>query len=483
MTARLDRTDGGDARAVARGSDWDTALPVGLPTPPERVAAALDGARRVVVLDDDPTGTQTVRDVPVLTRWGVEDIAWAIEQGGPGFFILTNTRSLSPDAAARRNREAAEASFAAAERLGIRLAFASRSDSTLRGHFPLETDVLADVAAGHGDRVDGIVLSPAYIDAGRLTLDGVHWLRSPQGLVPAGESEFARDATFGYRASYLPEWVEEKTAGRTPREAVRVVTLPELRGAGAALEEALGQVRDGAVVVVDAVTDDDLRATALAVLGAEAEGIRLVYRVGPSFVRARLGQGTHPPLTDAELHGLTGQGHGLIAVGSHVGLTSRQLERLKARIAPARVELDVERIVAGDAASHLDEVVAEATALLAGRPVVVSTSRRLRVGTTPDESLEISRQVSAALTEAVGRIVAERRPAYVVAKGGITSSDIATHALGIDRAVVRGALLPGIVSLWQAEAGPARGLPYVVFAGNVGDDEALADVIERLEGR
>ncbi|MFC4244090.1 four-carbon acid sugar kinase family protein [Gryllotalpicola reticulitermitis] len=468
---------------AARGADWADGLPVPLDVPPERVAAALAGARRLVVLDDDPTGTQTVRDVPVLTRWGVDDIAWALEQDTPGFFVLTNTRSLSPEDAAQRNREAAEAALTAAARAGVDLVFASRSDSTLRGHFPLETDVLSAVLAAHDEPVDGVLLSPAYIDAGRVTLDGVHWLRSPSGLTPAGESEFARDATFGYRASRLSDWVEEKTGGRIPRAGVRLVTLPELRGSTGALQQALSSAREGGVLVVDAVTDDDLRATALAVVEAEAAGIRLIYRVGPSFVRARLGQGAHQPLTDSQLDELTGDGHGLIAIGSHVGLTTRQLDRLAARVDPALIEVDVERIVTGDAASHVDEVVARAATALSDAPVVVSTSRRLRLGATAADSLDVSRRVSAALTEAVRRIVAARRPAYVVAKGGITSSDIATHSLGIDRAMVRGSLLPGIVSLWQAESGPSLGLPYVVFAGNVGDDDALADVVERLEGR
>jgi uncharacterized protein YgbK (DUF1537 family) len=53
-------------------------------------------------------------------------------------------------------------------------------------------------------------------------------------------------------------------------------------------------------------------------------------------------------------------------------------------------------------------------------------------------------------------------------------------ALGIRRAWARGTLLPGIVSLWEPVDGPAAGLPYVVFAGNVGDDDALASVVERL---
>ena len=50
--------------------------------------------RRLVVLDDDPTGTQCVADLPVLTRWSVPDLQWAFQQPTTGFFVLTNTRSL-----------------------------------------------------------------------------------------------------------------------------------------------------------------------------------------------------------------------------------------------------------------------------------------------------------------------------------------------------------------------------------------------------
>jgi uncharacterized protein YgbK (DUF1537 family) len=453
---------------------------------PEQVAARLGEARRVIVLDDDPTGTQTVRDVPVLTRWAPDDIGWAFDQGGAGFFVLTNTRSLSPEDAAARNREVAATCVAVAAGRGIPIVFASRGDSTLRGHFPLETDVLREVAREGGADVDAVLLSPAYLDAGRVTLGGTHWLRGAAGLTPVGESEFARDATFGYQASRLDEWVEEKSGGAIRATSVRTIELAELRASGAALTAALTAARDGGVVAIDALTDDDLRGAALAVLDAEAAGARIVYRVGPSFVRARLGQGAHPPLEDDELARLRTPGaHGLVAVGSHVGLTSRQLARLQAERSHLAVELDVARLVDGGPEEAEDEIVRAAAAVvdgLAERLVVLSTSRALRIGASPEESLGISRGVSRALTETVRRAVTARRPSYVVAKGGITSSDIATDALGIDRAWVRGSLLPGIVSLWQAADGIAEGLPYVVFAGNVGDDGSLAEVVRRLEG-
>ena len=117
--------------------------------PPVRdVGANLDeirAGRRLVVLDDDPTGTQSIADLPVLTRWSVADLRWALWQHTTGFFVLINTRSLAEGDAAERNRQVVRA-LAEASRLegDVPYVIASRSDSTLRGHFPLETEVLAE---------------------------------------------------------------------------------------------------------------------------------------------------------------------------------------------------------------------------------------------------------------------------------------------------------------------------------------------------
>jgi uncharacterized protein YgbK (DUF1537 family) len=111
---------------------------------------------------------------------------------------------------------------------------------------------------------------------------------------------------------------------------------------------------------------------------------------------------------------------------------------------------------------------------------VIRTSRTLVTGSDAVSSLVIARTVSAALVGTVREIVRQVRPAFVLAKGGITSSDTTTEGLGIRRAWCRGTMLPGIISLWEPVTGPAQGIPYIVFAGNVGDDSALAAVVDTL---
>jgi uncharacterized protein YgbK (DUF1537 family) len=453
--------------------------------PASEVAASVAASgRTLVVLDDDPTGTQSVADLPVLTSWSVEDLRWAFAQNAPAVYVLTNTRSLDPEEAEQRNRQVIRNALAAAD--GSVLGFVSRSDSTLRGHFPLEPEVIADeLAQVAGVRIDGVVIVPAFPDAGRVTIGGTHYMRADGGtLTPVAETEFARDATFGFTRSQLAEYVEEKSGGRYAAQDVIVLDLGVVRGGAAAIADALEGASGATPIVVDIVTENDLRALALGLAEAERRGKILLYRVGPPFVRARIGQEVRPPLTTEDVYGATAPvaGGGLVVIGSHVGLTTRQLAVLQAEHRNARVVvLHVEKLLE-DARAEIGAAVGAVVAGLPDGDVVLHTSRLLVRADTPAESLRIARTVSAGLVEVVRRVLADRPPRFVIAKGGITSSDVASEGLQIRRAIVRGPMLPGIVSLWEPVAGPAKGIPYVVFAGNVGDDRSLLDVVRVLAG-
>lgn len=445
------------------------------------------GARQLIVLDDDPTGTQSVADLPVLTDWTEDDLAWALETGAPAVYVMTNSRSLSPSIAATRNQEVATSALHAARRLGVDIDFVSRSDSTLRGHYPLEPDVLIEALAQFGVAVDGVIIAPAFGDAGRITIESIHYAGSDaDGYTPVGETEFARDATFGYSASNLRDWVTEKSRGRIAADDVAAVTLDIIRRGPGAVAEALSTISSRRPVVVDIVEESDLRSLALGVLQAERSGKRFVYRVGPPFVRALVGQSVPDPLNSDDVARIREDGKseyarsGLIVVGSHVARTTRQLQVLRERRAPAEVEVDVSQVLADGREGHLAHVVHQILDALTEGNVVIRTSRVLVTGDDPDASLDIARRVSNAIVEVVQRVFSATPPRFVLAKGGITSSDVASRGLSISRAIVGGPMLPGIVSLWEPTEGPAQGIPYVVFAGNVGNDESLADVVDKL---
>jgi uncharacterized protein YgbK (DUF1537 family) len=469
-------------------------LPPPRKTDSAALAAQVAAGRTLVVLDDDPTGTQSITDLPVLTRWRLEDLRWALRQGTAAFFVLTNTRGLEGEAAAAVNREIVRELARAAEAEGKDHVIASRSDSTLRGHYPLETDVLADELAAAGKPVDGLVIVPAFIESGRVTIDSVHWMRSEAGMIPVSHSEFARDASFGYHNADLRDWVEEKTGGRIRRSGVAVLTLRDLRDGGPRhVEEILRGLTGARPIAVDAATDEDLRVLVQALIAAEAAGKRFLYRTGPSFVRSRSGQVAAPPVDARRLRQVFREpprddrphaARGLVAVGSHVAMTSRQLDRLRAAGGIVELELDVPTLLDPErAAHHLAAVTRRATGLLTrdvDHDLVVRTSRAQVTAADVPGNLAIARTVSAALVAVVHTVVSQVRPRFVLAKGGITASDTATEGLGITRAWSRGTLLPGMVAVWEPVSGSGQGIPYVVFPGNVGDDDGLLQAVRTL---
>lgn len=442
----------------------------------------------LIVLDDDPTGTQSVADLPVLTSWEPEDFEWGFSTGKPAIYVMTNSRSLAPDDAKTINEEVVSAAFQATHKFpDLTIRFVSRSDSTLRGHFPLEPYTLADaVQAETGIDVDGIILVPAFAEAGRVTIGGIHYAGSVRdGFTPVGETEFAKDATFGYASSSLAKWIEEKTNGETPASDVIAIDLDTLRTDPKKTVALLRSAQKRQPIICDSVTEDDLRLLALALNEAEASGSNFLYRVGPPFVRARIGQDVHAPLTveevDASRHGGATSRGGLIVIGSHVALTTHQLEYLRDDLNPTEYEIDVQKILdEGCCDEHINAIVDQVVTKLTTEHVVVRTSRNLVRGTDGASSLEISRQVSSAVVAVVQGIICRVRPRFVIAKGGITSSDVASKGLGIKHARVIGPMLPGIVSLWSGENEPSRGIPYIVFAGNVGDETSLSAVVRKL---
>ena len=453
------------------------------------------------VLDDDPTGSQAVHDVQVVTV--LEEDAYAAAFGGPSgtCFVLTNTRSLDEPVAVEMNVRTARGLIATAMRTSARVQLISRSDSTLRGHVMAEVGALQSVRRSVvGQGFDGVLLIPAFLEAGRVTAADIHWARLGGQLMPVGETEFARDAAFGYQASDLRDFVVEKSHGAVRPEDVRSISLTDIRTGGPTrVCELLAGVRDGTWVVVNATEYSDLDTVAHGVLAAERAGRSFLFRTGPSFVRALLGMGPKAPLRGEQIwspgsspRSSTGAspgsasggrpgGHGIVVVGSHVGQTSRQVTALHARGGVTAVELDVPALVRGY--DVIGPAASKVAGALARSDVLLYTSRRVVPGRDPAGGLAIARTVSAALSRVVRETLAAS-PAWIVAKGGITSHDVAVHGLGIRRAEVAGQLFPGVISVFRPlDAAPgAIGRPYVVFAGNVGDEETLGQVVAILNG-
>jgi uncharacterized protein YgbK (DUF1537 family) len=426
---------------------------------------------KTVVIDDDPTGSQTVHGCLLLTRWDVETLMIGLRDASPLFFILSNTRGMGAEQAAALTREICRKVRTALERLAeqgqrIQPIIVSRSDSTLRGHYPVETDVIAEELGPF----DAHFLVPAFFEGGRITRDGTHYLLVEGRPVPVHETEFARDSVFGFSTAYLPDYVAEKTAGRIPAGQVVHLGLAAIRGD---LTGRLLEFTDNQCVVVDAEQQADLDQFCTQVLAATAEGQRFLFRSAASLLTS-LARLPPQPVPAADMGQFVRNGRpGVVLMGSHVEKSSRQLEHLRAESGVVGVEIAIDRIAsAGEALlERLQKQVREA--MEAGQSVVLYTSRGERRFPTREARLAFGERVAAFLVEIVRTL--PKDIGFLISKGGITSNDTLSRGLALRTARVLGQLLPGC-SVVRCPTDHPRfpDLPVVIFPGNVGDDEGLA---------
>lgn len=447
-----------------------------LPPVHEAVSAGPEGT--AAVLDDDPTGTQTVHGIPVVLDWSDPILLESIlDSRPPAVFLLTNIRSVGEPQARLITRRAAGCISAAARRAGVELSFISRSDSTLRGHFPADMESMEHAL---GRRFPWVI-APFLEGAGRYTIDGVHYVAEGGRLVPVSETPYAADPAFGFGASDLAGWVVEKSGSAVPPERVVSVGIDDIRGGGPeAVASKLRQAAPGWAAVVDAAAAEDIRTAVEGVRRLAAEGRRFLFRTAASWVSAWAGVDRRPLLDPDEL-GLAAGRPGLVVVGSYVPKTSRQAAALLDQVEIDLVEMPAEELVDAEARGRrIEQAAARMRASLeAGRNAMVMTGRELVRGGSPEHDIRLQAEVSAAVAEAV-RKAARAAPAWVVAKGGITACDTALHGLGVRSAEVLGQIAPN-VPVWRLGVESRRpGMPYVVFPGNIGGDGELAAVVRKL---
>lgn len=427
---------------------------------------------KIIVLDDDPTGSQTVHSCLLLTRWDVATLKTALADAAPLFFVLTNTRGMDAERAAEVTREVCGNLKAALAGYPGPVLFVSRSDSTLRGHYPIETDVMNEVLGPF----DATLLTPGFFEGGRVTRDGTHYLVVDGTPVPTHETEFARDSVFGYSTAFLPDYVAEKTAGRVLAADVARLTLTDLRKGKAGAW--LAALTHNVVGVVDGESPDDYRVFADAVLKAAAAGKRLLFRSAASLLTA-LARLPPQPVAAGDFATLVHDDRpGAVVVGSHVAKTTAQLTQLLKERSVIGLPLDVARLPI-KRATVADELAASiAHAHAQGLTPVIFTSRtELRFASTA-ERLAFGEAVSGTLMDIVKRLPTTL--GFLISKGGITSNDVLSTGLDLTASRVLGQILPGVTVVQTPPWHRLPTLPVVIFPGNVGGDDALAEAYRRL---
>ncbi|MGB5465419.1 MAG: four-carbon acid sugar kinase family protein [Sedimenticolaceae bacterium] len=432
---------------------------------------------KIVVIDDDPTGSQTVHSCLLLTRWDPATLTEGLRDAAPLFFVLSNTRGMDAAQAAAVTREICVNLRQAIEDMGgegveIQPVIVSRSDSTLRGHYPVETDVIAEELGPF----DAHFLVPAFFEGGRITRDGVHYLIVDGTPVAVHETEFARDSVFGFSTAFLPDYVAEKTGGSIRAEQVQRFGLADVRGDIGARLHAL---RDNTCCVVDAEQQADLDSFARQVLAAAGDGKRFLFRSAASLLTAFAGLPPQP-VAAADMSRLVRDGRpGVVLVGSHVDKTSRQLKHLMEQTDVQPLHVDLDLLVRDEEGLYAELLRQMVEAQQAGQGVVLYTSRGERQFETTADRLAFGERVSGFLMRLVRNLPPET--GFLISKGGITSNDTLSTGLALRTARVMGQILAGCSVVVCPEDHPRYPrLPVVIFPGNVGGDGALVEAYQIL---
>jgi len=446
--------------------------PVSLLSTIKQMRSKMD--QTIVVLDDDPTGTQTVHSIPVLTEWSVQAIQNEFDAKESIFYILTNSRSLTSEEADKLAKEIGKNLLEASKASGRSFFVISRSDSTLRGHYPNEVDALQEVL---GDQDAIKILIPAFLEGGRYTINDIHYVQEGDELVPASLTPFAKDKAFGYSHSDLKYYAEEKTHGKINANEVLSISIGDLREGGPELvSKRLESCFAGATCIVNAASYRDLEVFALGMLNS---GRNVILRTAASIVPVLAGMAKKPLLSSKDFE-VENAGGVFIIVGSHVPKTTAQLAELRKEGTLHALEIDVQRVLGEDDQMLKENLVRINEILSRKKDVVVFTSRKLISIDDQAKSLEVGNKISEFMTELVKGL--KTRPKCILAKGGITSSDTATKGLNVKKAQVMGQVAPGI-PVWKTGAeSKFPGSNYVVFPGNVGDDDTLRKVYLTVKG-
>lgn len=432
---------------------------------------------KIIVLDDDPTGSQTVHSCLLLTKWDVTTLKLGLLDAAPIFFVLTNTRAMTPEQAADITREVCQnLKIALAETKVEDFVVVSRSDSTLRGHYPVETDVIAQELGGF----DAHFLVPAFFEGGRFTRDSIHYLVVNGVPTPVHETEFAKDSVFGYSYSYLPDYVAEKTKGKISSDRVTRFLLTDLRQG---IQSRLQELSGNQCCVVDAETQADLDQFAHDILTVAATGKKFLFRSAASLLTSLAALPPQPVAIDRMFEYVKNGKPGAVIVGSHVKKTTEQLENLLQVSGVAGVEIDVSHLLEESATERADllaGILAKvATIHQGGQTPVVYTSRQELSFADVETRLKFGVAVSSLLMDVVQGLPEDI--GFLISKGGITSNDVLSTGLALTAARIVGQILAGCsIVLTPPDHPRFPNLPVVLFPGNVGDAKGLATVYQRL---
>ncbi len=446
---------------------------------------------KIIIFDDDPTGSQTVYGCPLLFSWDQKNLEEAFKHPSRLLFILTNTRSLSPSLAEKKLREICSALKTFFLIKGFSkddFFYISRGDSTLRGHGVLEPEVIAEELGPF----HATFHIPAFLEGGRTTEDGIHYLNG----IPVHKTDFAFDKIFGFSTSNLAKWIEEKSFYKIHKSDILHLKIKQLYSARnhsdgfKSLVGFLSELENNVSIVVDAKTSCDLEILVKALNEIPKEK-KFIFRTAASFINA-LAELPRNPKNTSDLVTLKSKNinlrykPGLIIVGSHVQLATDQLYTVLKENYCKGVEIPVRKLVEIFELDEIQNYINELESSLlfkiekildVNKIPVLFTSRVEEVFSSNQERMIFGIKLAEFMAILVGKI--SHKLGYIISKGGITTQILIEKGLNLNQVNLEGQILPGL-SLVNTYTNQ-NNLPVITFPGNLGNEKTLLESLILME--
>ncbi|ABB50750.1 conserved hypothetical protein [Prochlorococcus marinus str. MIT 9312] len=445
---------------------------------------------KFVVIDDDPTGSQTVHDCLLLLKWDCPTLVKGFESKSNLFFILANTRSLSENDAKLIIEEICRnlKTVIASQFYEEEIIFISRGDSTLRGHNYLEPSALNSCLGPF----DATFHVPAFIEGKRLTINGSHFVDK----TPIDKTIFARDTIFGYETSNIKNLLFQKSKSKLNLDDIQNLFLSDLEilndEENNIIFKKLKNLKNNKHVIVDVENYSQIKKFSL-IIKKLTKQKKFLFRTAASFISSiseknsvRQGETffSNLRIRTKEKFFLPG----LVIVGSYVELSTIQLKNLLEISTCKPIELDVFEFFKISASENnqkkrnlfknkfLKEI---RLSFEQGKTPVLFTSRKFM-------SLDYSEQFNFynSLAFFIAELVADLKYeiGYLVSKGGITTNVILSDGLNADYVYLEGQILTGI-SVVTCNLKNDEKLPIITHPGNIGTKDSLVNIWKVLENK
>ncbi len=445
---------------------------------------------KIVVFDDDPTGSQTVNDCPLVLKWDHETLLKGLQSKSNLLFILANTRSLSEYELRIRLEEIC---FNLSDVIknpffkNEEFIFVSRGDSTLRGHNFLEP-YLINKFLGPFDATFHI---PAFIEGNRVTKYGLHFVNN----IPAHKTIFAKDQVFGYQTNDIKKLLYQKSNSKLNLSDINNLYLDDLSTIeikrGNSIYEELRNFKNNSQVIVDTTTYSELDKFAN-ILITLIKDKRFLFRTSASFISSisNSRKNTKKHIFYSQLRRQIKGRYlkGLVVVGSIVDLTTNQLYKLLEINSCRALEINVEEFFKISRTSKQEQInslrkiiVQNIRELLAKSLIpVLYTSREMIFLQDKNELIKFQQSLSIFISGIIQEI--KNEIGYLISKGGITSNTILSEGFCVDSVYLEGQIFTGI-SVVNVDISSTEKIPVVTFPGNIGDENMLVKVLEVLENK